>query len=226
MGSDSVASDVAAGQAVYNRFVLSVYDLVVLRLSSRLVWRCPKSAMLANYQRNVGARHLDLGVGTAYFLDNVVFPSPRPDITLADLNPTVLQTAFRRISRYEPATVRTDVLQPLPFTAASFDSIGMNFLLHCLPGTWRAKGAVLASAARLRRPGGRVFGSTILGAGAPITPAARRLMTVYNRRGIFHNSTDDLAGLRAGLDDHFPSHRITLRGCVALFEAGDAGGDS
>src|SRR3569833_2831257 len=100
MRQDSLAPVVAAGQAVYNRFVLSVYDLVVLQLSSRFVWRCPKSAMLANYQRNVGARHLDLGVGTGYFLDNVVFPTPQPTITLADLNPVVLETAARRISRY------------------------------------------------------------------------------------------------------------------------------
>src|SRR5215207_6158968 len=75
-------SDVVAGQAIYNRATLAVYDVGVLGLSCRLLWRCPKAEMLAGYDRNVGARHLDLGVGTAYFLDRCRFPDPRPRVTL------------------------------------------------------------------------------------------------------------------------------------------------
>src|SRR4051794_2760471 len=83
--------DVLAGQAVYNRFVLAQYDVVVLGLSSRLIWRCPKAVMLDNYRRHVGPRHLELGVGTAYFPDRVAFPVPDPQITLVDLNPQTLR---------------------------------------------------------------------------------------------------------------------------------------
>jgi len=39
-----------------------------------LLWRCPKSLMLQGYQRNVGACHLDIGVGTGFFLDQATFP--------------------------------------------------------------------------------------------------------------------------------------------------------
>ena len=92
--AEELPPDVVAGQAIYNRATLAVYDVGVLSLSCRLLWRCPKAAMLAAYNRNVGSDHLELGVGTAYFLDCCRFPEPRPRVvTLVDLNPTVLKTA-------------------------------------------------------------------------------------------------------------------------------------
>jgi SAM-dependent methyltransferase len=212
-------ADVMAGQAIYNRVTLAAYDVGVLGLSCRLVWRCSKVEMLASYNRNLGARHLDLGVGTAYFLDRCRFPDPRPRVTLVDLNPTVPRVAAARISRYQPQLIRANVLEPLPVSAGMYDSVGMNFLLHCLPGDWAAKAAVLTNAATALRPGGRLFGSTILAHGVPTTAPARALMRLYNSRGIFHNTNDDLAGLREQLAGHFADHRLAVRGCVALFEA-------
>ncbi len=211
--------DVLAGQAIYNRATLAAYDVGVLGLSCRLLWHCPKAEMLAVYDRNIGVRHLDLGVGTAYFLDKCRFPDARPRVTLVDLNPTVLKVAARRISRYRPEVLQANVLQPLPIPPGAYDSVGLNFLLHCLPDDWPDKGKVFANAAAALRPGGRVFGSTILAHGVETTAPARALMRLYNSRGIFHNAHDDLAGLRQELAGHFAHHRLTVRGCVALFEA-------
>jgi len=212
-------AEVVAGQAIYNRATLAVYDVAVLGVSCRLLWRCPKADMLAGYDRNVGANHLELGVGTAYFLDRCRFPDPRPQVTLVDLNPTVLTGAARRISRYQPRMLQANVLEPLAVPAGAYDSVGMNFLLHCLPGDWEAKGMVFSNAATALRPGGRVFGSTILADGVRTTAPARALMRLYNSRGIFHNADDDLAGLRAELAGRFVDCRLIVRGCVALFEA-------
>jgi SAM-dependent methyltransferase len=215
---------VIAGPVGYNRLALATYDVSVLGLSCRLIWRCPKRHILAGYDRNVGARHLELGPGTAYFLDNCGFPTPRPLLTLVDLNPTVLQVSASRIARYRPATVRADVLLPLPFDAVSlpagtFDSVAANFLLHRVPGNWAEKAAVFDNALTALRPGGRLFGSTILSSGVRVTAPARRLMDLCNARGLFHNAEDDLAGLRWQLDTRFTDIRVTVRGCVALFEA-------
>jgi SAM-dependent methyltransferase len=213
-------ADVVAGQAIYNRVTLAAYDVGVLGLSCRLVWRCPKAEMLAGYNRNVGSRHLELGVGTAYFLDRCGFPAARPRVTLVDLNPSVLRVAAARISRYQPQVIQANVLEKLPVPDGTYDSVGMNFLLHCLPGDWRAKAAaVFANAATALRPGGRGFGSTILAEGVETTAPARALMRLYNSRGIFHNAHDDLAGLREELAGRFANHRLTVSGCVGLFHA-------
>ena len=70
------------GAGAYGRLGLHFYDAGVLGLSSLLLWRCPSSRVLAQYQANVSANHLDVGVGTGYFLDKVGVPgtgsAPRP----------------------------------------------------------------------------------------------------------------------------------------------------
>lgn len=164
--------DVLEGQAVYSCSVLRIYDLWVLAFSCRLIWRCPKSLMLANYNYNVGRRHLDVGVGTGYFLDHCRFPDGESEVTLVDLNPVVLAANKVRLARYRPVQVHADALQPLPLPTQTYDSVGLNFLLHCLPGPWARKSAVFANAARALRPGGRVIGSTILAAGVQVGRAA------------------------------------------------------
>src|SRR3954454_10873680 len=134
------AEDVHAGQRVYTRRVLSAYDLLVLGFSSRFIWRCPKALMLANYDRNVGARHVEFGVGTGYMLDHCRMGAD-PTVTLVDLTPDALDTAAARIARYRPAKVRADVLGRVPLDDASADSLALNFLLHCVAGGWEQEGA-------------------------------------------------------------------------------------
>jgi len=91
---------VTAGQAVYTRRNLALYDVVVLGLSNRLIWRCPTSRLLAHYNQHVSANHLDVGVGTGYFLDHCHFPAPDPPITLMDLNADALAYTAQRIARH------------------------------------------------------------------------------------------------------------------------------
>ena len=213
------AKDVLDGQAVYNPRVLAGYDRTVLDLVCRYIWKSPKEPIVAGYTANVGERHLEVGVGTAYFLDHCTFPVPDPKITLVDLNANTLEVGAARLARYAPQTVRANALEPLPVPAGSFDSFGTNYLLHCVPGDWDTKGAVFASAAAALRPGGRLFGATILARGVPVTLRARLAMRALNSRGVFHNLTDDLPGLRAQLAKHFPDHTIEIRGCAAWFEA-------
>lgn len=86
-----MAERAVAGQAVYTKRVLHVYDLFVLGFSNRFVWRCPTPALLAHYDRHVTANHLDVGVGTGYFLDRCHFPSAAAGVDGA----TLLRSARR-----------------------------------------------------------------------------------------------------------------------------------
>lgn len=212
------ADEVEAGQRVYTPFTLRVYDVVVLGFSNRFAWRCRSSEMLARYDRLVGARHLDVGVGTGWFLDHCSWPVESPEITLLDLNENSLSAASRRIRRYAPATVRANVLDRVDLGDARFDSIGANFLFHCLPGGLERKARTVVSNLRpYLAPGGVVFGSTILGRGVSHNLLGRRLLRLYNRKRIFSNLEDDRRGLEQGLASELTDVQIDVVGAVALF---------
>jgi ubiquinone/menaquinone biosynthesis C-methylase UbiE len=103
---------VEAGQSVYTKRTLSAYDFAVLGVSNRLLWQCPTQQLLKHYNQHVRANHLDVGVGTGYFLDRCQFPSPTPRIALMDINSNALEFAVQRIARYSPETYRRNVLEP------------------------------------------------------------------------------------------------------------------
>jgi hypothetical protein len=214
-----IASErVEAGQAIYSPLVLHAYDWFVLGFSNRLLWRCPTVELRQLYDRNVSARHLDVGVGTGYFLDKARWPVRDPAITLLDLNPNCLAMASRRIRRYAPQTVLANVLAPLP-RLERFHSAGLCYLLHCLPGTMTEKSIVFDHLAPQLAPGSRVFGATIVRGDAPRSRTAQALMDLYNRKGIFSNADDSVEALGLELRRRFRDVEIALRGAVALFEA-------
>ena len=208
---------VEAGQAVYSKPMLAIYDWFVLGFSNRLIWRCPSKHILALYDRHVTANHLDVGVGTGYFLDRRRFPNDHPRLALMDLNPNCLEATSQRLTRYRPEIHRANVLEPIRLDVPRFDSIGLNYLLHCLPGTIRSKSAVIRHLKPLLNAGGVIFGSTLLSGGVHRSGAAKRLMAFYNSKGIFTNDHDDLEGLRAALSDHLTAVKVEVVGCAALF---------
>lgn len=218
----NIPADVHAGQAVYSPGVLRLYDWFVLGFSNRFVWRCPTRHLEDLYREHLSRNHLDVGVGTGYFLDHCgpVVDAPGSDpprIVLMDLNPTCLQTAGARIARYQPQTLQRNILQPVAAEGPPFASIGLNYVLHCLPGSMSEKSRVFDHLRPLLAPGGVLFGSTILAGGVAPNLMARRLMAAYNRKGIFGNRHDTLEALKAALAHRFESWHIDVRGCVALF---------
>ncbi len=207
------------GYAVYSKTSLAIYDALVLGLSNRFIWKCPSRHMTALYDRNLSANHLDIGVGTGYFLDRAVFPVADPKITLFDPNRLCLDTATARISRLKPRTVQADALVLWPETLGSFSSVALNYLLHCLPGSMAEKAVIFDHMLPHLDEGAVVFGATILQGDAPRSAAARKLMQVYNRKGIFSNGGDTRQNLQAELSRRFADVEIDMIGCVALFVA-------
>jgi 2-polyprenyl-3-methyl-5-hydroxy-6-metoxy-1,4-benzoquinol methylase len=208
---------VEAGQAVYTRRMLRLYDFIVLGLSNRFVWKCPTRRLEAHYNQHVTANHLDVGVGTGYFLDRCRFPFNAPRIALMDLNPNTLEFASKRIARYKPKTYRRNVLDPIALDAKKFESVGVNYLLHCLPGSMASKSVVFDHLKALMSPNAVLFGSTLLQRGVPQNWCARRLMDVYNKQGIFSNQDDGLKDLKWALSQRFGEVSVEVVGCAALF---------
>jgi Methyltransferase domain len=210
---------IQAGQASYTKSMLAIYDILVLGISNSYIWKCPSARIEELYNRHVSANHLDVGVGTGYFLDRCKFPSKTPRMALMDLNPNTLEVASKRISRYTPETYRHNVFDPISMNVRPFDSVGVNYLLHCLPGSISEKAIVFDNLKALMTRNAVIFGSTILQGDAPRGWAAKRLMGVYNKKGIFANTADDLKSLVIALNHRFENVDVELIGCVALFSA-------
>ncbi len=207
-----------AGAALYSQRNLRVYDLT-LAINCRALWRCSRRHLVELYNGRVSGRHLDIGVATGWLLDTCRFPVTQPAITLMDLNPDTLAAASARLIRYRPQVHQANVLEPFGLPEGAFDSVAMSMLFHCVPGAMPAKAVAFEHARSVLKPGGMLFGATILNGGVLHTSLSRRAMGAFNRKGHFDNLGDNLDDLAAGLQRVSNDVELRVVGTVALFSA-------
>ncbi len=216
----SELSDVERGYAVYNRRTLALYDWWVLGVSNSHIWQCPTSKLEEFYREHLSPNHLEVGAGTGYFLEKCLPPLAEVEtrVAMLDINRDCLDTASARIEDYRPELYQEDILEPFEIPEGGFDSIAMNYLLHCLPGKLEEKaGIVLDNLLPNLNEGGVLFGSTILGDDIKRPLLARVLMRHYNSKGIFSNSKDDLGSVMEALSARFRTFNVEVCGCVVMF---------
>jgi SAM-dependent methyltransferase len=205
------------GQRHYTPAFLRIYDTLVLRVFCPLVWRCPASRLVEQYDQHVGRRHLDVGPGTGSLLAWADLP-PDTRVTLADPNPDVLAHASRRLAARAPVTVEADVLKPLG-GLGPFDSIAISNVLHCLPGPMSAREPAIRNLADVLAPGGVLFGSTVLGSRELHGWFSYAALRSNVEKGFFDNLDDDEGELRSLLTATFARVDIEVVGSMALFRA-------
>lgn len=209
---------IAKAHAIYTPVMLSIYDMLVHGLSNRFAWRCPTRRLLDLYRSHLSADHLEAGVGTGFFLDRS--GRRRFDrLALADINHHCLDRAGRRLARFEPALYQVNLLAPIDLDAPPFASVGLTYVLHCLPGRMSEKLVAVDHLRPLMGNGAVLFGATVLGRGIAPNRAARALLELYNAKGVFNNRSDDLESLSDGLRQRFDQVEVETTGCVALFRA-------
>jgi ubiquinone/menaquinone biosynthesis C-methylase UbiE len=217
MQQTAVQLDTSKGSRVYTPLVLKTYDFIIGNILLALIWRCPRSILLNFYNNFVSAKHLDIGVGTGYFLDHCKFPVSSPEITLVDLNNNALQMTAERIKRYKPKVYQADIYQPLALGNTKFDSVSLCHLLHCLPGNMQDKAKVIENIIPFLNPEAIIFGSTVLGNNVKPSFLAKKVLDLYNEKGIFSNRYDSLESLRSMLSQYFRDVFVLQIGCMAIF---------
>jgi SAM-dependent methyltransferase len=205
------------GQAHYTSWVLRIYDLLALDIYGPLVWRCPTRRLVQHYAQHLGRQHLDVGPGSGYFLEHARLPAGA-SVLLVDANRDVLAYASRRLQHLNPSVLRADVCMPLPVDQR-FDSVALNYVLHCLPGPMSRRAPTIRNIAALLEPGGVLFGATVLGTPELHTWLSRAAMRENNRRGIFDNLSDTEDALRDILNQSFEVVDLHVVGSVAVFSA-------
>ena len=196
--------------------MLRYYDWL-LEFTCNRVWHCPIQRTLEHYKRQLSSNHLEVGVGTGYFLEHSLLPSSKPRLALLDLSPHCLKRTATRLSRYAPEVYRANALAPIEISVQRFDSIALNYVLHCMPGALPEKGVAFANLKPLLNPSGVLFGSTVLRHGVRCDLGARAFMRLYNARKVFCNLEDSLADLLQALETTFRNVQIEVIGCVAQF---------
>jgi SAM-dependent methyltransferase len=202
----------------YNRLTLPLYDAVVLRAACSLVWGCPLTELRRLYWANVGARHLELGPGTGALLDDPILSRRIRSLTLLDASSVALTRVARRLADHAPTAAVASAFEPLP-TPGPFDSAGVNFVFHCLPGAGFAhKAVVLDHIADVLTDDGCVFGATFV-SDVPIPRRTRMAFGLGNRVGLFSNREDRLVDLEAALASRFGDVSVEAVGAAAVFVA-------
>lgn len=212
-------SDIKKGQAVYTPIMLKLYNLWVLDISNQFIWRCSKAKQLAQFNKYTSSNHLDIGVGTGYYLKSCKMP-PQPKVSLMDLNLNCLNAAKEVLLKKEidVTTYQADIFKKQPVLSEKFSSISINYLLHCLPGNMQIKELCIHNAVSMLQPHGVLFGATILADKHLHTTASQFLCNFYNKKGIFSNQEDSYESLLQVLNKHLIDVDISVIGCVAVFK--------
>jgi len=90
-------------------------------------------------------------------------------------------------------------------------------VIHCLPGPPSRKAAAVRNVAKVLKPGGVLFGATVLGSTGPHTRLSRAVLWFVNSRQIFDNLADSEPELRAMLAASCATVDIHVIGSVAVF---------
>lgn len=202
----------------YDTRTLYLYD-VLLRMIPGLCWGCSVDKLVDFYSEHISGNHLDVGVGSGYFLDRCRIKSEAPRLALMDSNPDPLEFAAARLRRYEPLKVVANILQPIQFKGEKFDSVGLNYVVHCLPGPMSKKGLAMENLKALMNDGAVLFGSTVLGQGVEHSFLGSFVLKRMNGKGIIDNYQDSAAALKAMLDEQFAESSVQVVGRTALFTA-------
>lgn len=212
-------SDIKKGQAIYTPIMLKFYNFWVLDISNQWIWRCPKAKQLEQFNQFISSKHLDIGVGTGYYLESCKIP-PQSEISLMDLNPNCLKEAKNALlkNKIHATTYQADIFKKQSALSGSFNSISMNYLLHCLPGSMQTKETCIGHAISMLSVGGTLFGATILGDKNLHTRTSEFLCNFYNKKGIFSNQEDFYEVLVEILNQHLVDVDVSIMGCVALFK--------
>ena len=207
------------GQLFFSMMSHFLYDLGLYRFVSPFIWRCSTQQLLDNYVENISHNHLEIGVGSGYFLRRTLCADFLQRLVLLDLNRRCLKKSALRLREFAPIKRQHNILLPINADQETHTSVGMNYVLHCIPGDFLANRRIFEHIHSTLEEGGVFFGATLLNHPIRAGLWSWLMMRVLNGVGIFHNSNHRLADLRAALEMTFQKVEITMVGSAAIFKA-------
>jgi SAM-dependent methyltransferase len=216
---DSTTAAPEKGRAIYTPLFLLIYDFWVLGIVNTFAWGCSTTRyLLPQFRANVRKNHLDIGVGTGYYLDRGQIPHTTR-LTLVDTEQVALDTAQRRSRRSDANLVIADILQPFSLKE-KFDSVSMYYLFHCIPSTMREKCSVFSHIKYNMTADGVIHGANVLGKGvAQDNWLGKRIRRFCLNHGVFHNREDNAYEFEDALRRNFKTVETWVVGTVFVWRA-------
>lgn len=207
-------------QFYFNPILLNLYDWLLYGFVSQYLWGCTIEFLVNRYKVLVGKTHLEVGVGTGYLLDK--FNPENIVIDLMDLSESCLQKTSQRLKRYKPATFKQNILESCTEYSKQYESICLNYVLHCVPGDFKTKSIAFGNLKELLTPEGVLFGTTVIRKNNAGHVLAQLFMLFVNMVGLFNNLNDDPEELRLGLEEHFEYVDVIVVSSTAVFFGSDS----
>jgi 2-polyprenyl-3-methyl-5-hydroxy-6-metoxy-1,4-benzoquinol methylase len=195
------------------------YEIIVYRINTPFGWGARLADIDAFYKKHMSSNHLEIGLASSRFILNNA--QSQQQVTLLDINPFNLKKSTEQLKEhYQIHAIEANILHPIE-TDKRYDSIALNYVLHCLPGdlSVNSKGICLKHLAHLLNKNGKLFGSTIIGQEVQHNAFGRFLMKKFNAKGIFNNHNDHIEDLRMTLESIFNQVEINQKGRLAFFVA-------
>lgn len=217
LGNFELDKKTKQSQAFFNRFLLKFYDFVVYKFVSEKVWGFENEKLLDRHRKYLGTSHLEVGVGTGYVLKKVI--SSLNQLTIMDLSEDCLEKAGERLSAKSPDLIRQNILEACKSNTL-FDSIALNYVLHCVPGGFRTKGFSFKNLKELMSEDAVIFGLSVV-YHYQNNVLAKLALWILNKLGIFNNKSDSADELEAELNKYFRYVNVKVINSVIQFEASD-----
>jgi hypothetical protein len=214
---DLTTRRVKRSQQFFNKGSLVFYDILLYGVISKYAWGSSIQRLDSHYEKYVRHNHLEVGVGTGFLLNRVGFDSAHPRLALMDLSRECLEKTKRKVARYAPETYIQNLWEPIHHKIDKFDSIGINYVMHCVPGTFKEKGVVFTHLQPLLSENGVLFGTTVLSDNIHKNVLAKPFMWLMNALGVFNNRSDNAHDLEECLETHFRVIEFEVVGVTAFF---------
>jgi hypothetical protein len=208
---------VKRSQQFFNKGSLFFYDFLLYGVISKYAWGSSIQRLDTHYKKYVRHNHLEVGVGTCFLLNRVVLDSAHPRLALMDLSRECLEKTKRKVARYAPETYIQNLLEPMHHKIDQFDSIGINYVMHCVPGNFKEKGVAFTHLRPLLSENGVLFGTTVLSDNIHKNTLAKPFMWLMNSLGVFNNRGDNARDLKECLERHFQLIEFEVVGVTAFF---------
>ena len=206
---------------IYNRLSLYFYDIYVHGFVAPSIFKCKTANILDLYRQNTSSQHLEAGVGTAYLLMKSRVLDKIHNLAILDMNKDCLAFSRQKLKEVNPQLFQVNLLESFAGHDMYYDSIAINYVLHCIPGNFTEKAVVFSNLKAHMSSKGILFGSTVLFPDPATSRFAHRLVSIYNQSGVFNNRQDDEAGLLQALRANFSQVECRQIGDIAIFRASD-----